>query len=200
LTEAFRSFPTITGLAMGFKELITKVQQAEETLEAKERHAAAQWDVFKAQWRGAWTPGRIVIAGLASGFVVGRAQPVKAAAKSGQMMQMITMLSGLFAGGSAKVAADEAGHAAKSAKNVAEAVAPEAAVAHPDARDGVIAGTPADAAAADASSTVPPPGPDRNGTLSCPLTKTPTPNSLPRAAPRTSRARPASPGATATKA
>jgi len=149
---------------MGFNQLITKVQQAEETLEAKERHAVAQWKLIKAEWRAAWTPGRIVIAGLASGFVVGRAQPVKAAAKSGQMMQMITMLSGLFAGGSAQVAADEAGHAAKSARHVAQAVAPEAAVAHPAARDGVMAGTPAPGATPDASSTVPPPGPDRTGT------------------------------------
>jgi hypothetical protein len=132
---------------MGFKQLITKVQQAETALEAKERHASAQWDTIKAEWRAAWTPGRIVIAGLASGFVVGRAQPVKAAARSGQMMQMITMLSGLFAGGSAKAAADEAEHAAETAENVADAVAPGAAVAHPQARDGAMAGTRAAGAA-----------------------------------------------------
>ena len=145
---------------MGFKQLITKVQQAEETLEAKERHAAAQWDVIKNEWRLAWTPGRIVTVGLATGFAVGRAQPVKAAAKSGQMMQMITMLSGLFAGGSAKVAADEAGQAAKTAENVAEAVAPEAAVAHPQARDGTLAGKPATGAAPHAPPTAPVPPTD----------------------------------------
>ena len=144
---------------MGFNQLITKVQQAEEALETKERHAAAQWNVIKGEWRAAWTPGRIVIAGLAAGFVVGRAQPVKAAAKSGQMMQMITMLSGLFAGGSAKVAADEAGHAAQTAENVAQAVVPEAAVAHPLARDGTMAGTPGTASPTPS----PPPGPHSNG-------------------------------------
>jgi hypothetical protein len=42
-------------------------------------------------------------------------------------MQLVTMLSGLFAGGTAKVAADEAEHAADTAENVAEVVAPEAA-------------------------------------------------------------------------
>jgi hypothetical protein len=158
---------------MGFNQLITKVQQAEETLEAKERHAVAQWNVIKGEFRAAWTPGRIVIAGLAAGFVTGRAQPVKAAAKSGQMMQMITMLSGLFAGGSAKVAADEAGQAARTAENVAEAVAPGAATAHPAAREGAMAGTPAaghaasaapPAASSTASATAapPPPGPQRD--------------------------------------
>lgn len=153
---------------MGFKQLITKVQQAEAALEQKERHASAQWDTIKSEWLAAWTPGRIVIAGLASGFVVGRTQPLKSAARSGQVMQLITMLSGLFAGGSAKVAADEAEHAANTAENVADAVAPEAAVAHPQARGGSMAGTrvadtsapvtPAhtDAAAAASRPTVPP--------------------------------------------
>jgi hypothetical protein len=137
---------------MGFKQLITKVQQAESALEEKERHASAQWDTIKSEWLAAWTPGRIVIAGLASGFVVGRTQPLKSAARSGQVMQLITMLSGLFAGGSAKVAADQAEHAADTAENVADAVAPEAAVAHPQARGGSMAGTrtPAGAAAAHA--------------------------------------------------
>ena len=151
--------PPPPGQDMGFKQLITKVQQAEEALEAKERHAVAQWNVVKGEFRAAWTPGRIVIAGLAAGFVTGRAQPVKAAAKSGQMMQMITMLSGLFAGGSAKVAADEAGQAAKTAETVAEAVAPEAATAHPAAREGAMAGTSASAASTTTSSTAPRPSP-----------------------------------------
>ena len=120
---------------MGFKQLITKVEQAEAALEEKERHASAQWRQLKSEWIAAWTPGRIVIAGLVSGFFVGRAQPVKAAAKSGQMMQMITMLSGLFAGGTAKVAADEAEQAAQNAAHAADAVDAAPAVAHPQARD-----------------------------------------------------------------
>jgi len=112
---------------MGFKQLLTKVQQAEAALESRERLVAADWRHLKRTWKETWTPARVIIAGLASGFLVGRAQPLRTVARSGQFMQLVTMLSGLFAGGTAKVAAEEAGHAADTAENVAEVVAPEAA-------------------------------------------------------------------------
>jgi hypothetical protein len=112
---------------MGFKQLLTKVQQAEAALESRERLVADDWRHLKRTWKETWTPARVIIAGLVSGFLVGRAQPLRTAARSGQFMQLVTMLSGLFAGGTAKVAADEAEHAADTAENVAEVVAPEAA-------------------------------------------------------------------------
>lgn len=112
---------------MGFKQLLTKVQQAEAALESRERLVADDWRHLKRTWKETWTPARVIIAGLVSGFLVGRAQPLRTAARSGQFMQLVTMLSGLFAGGTAKVAAEEAGHAADTAENVADAVAPEAA-------------------------------------------------------------------------
>ena len=108
---------------MGFKQLLTKVQQAEAALETRERRVADDWRRLKEAWKAAWTPGRVIIAGLVGGFLVGRAQPLRAAARSGQFMQLVTMLSGLFAGGSAQVAADEAEQAKHSADNVADAVA-----------------------------------------------------------------------------
>lgn len=111
---------------MSFDQLITKVKQAEDALEAQERRVAADLRQLKASWRAGWTPGRIVIAGLASGFVIGRTEPLKAVAKGGNAMQLITMLSGLFASGSAHSAAQEAGNAAATAEGVAVAVAPDA--------------------------------------------------------------------------
>jgi hypothetical protein len=111
---------------MGFKQLLTKVQQAEAALEARERRVSAEWQQLKTTWRAAWTPGRLVIAGLVSGFLVGRAQPLRAVARSGQWMQLVTMLSGLFAGGSAQVAAEHAEEAADTAETVADTVAPGA--------------------------------------------------------------------------
>jgi len=111
---------------MSFDMLIAKVKQAEDALEAQERRVAADLRQLKASWRAGWTPARIVIAGLASGFVMGRAEPFKAVAKGGNAMQLITMLSGLFASGSAQAAANEAGNAAATAEDVAVAVAPEA--------------------------------------------------------------------------
>jgi hypothetical protein len=52
---------------MSFDALLQKVKQAETALEAQERQAAADWRQFKASWRAAWTPGRIVVAGLFAG-------------------------------------------------------------------------------------------------------------------------------------
>ena len=120
---------------MSFDQLIHKVTQAEDALEAQERRVAADWRQLKASWRAGWTPGRIVIAGLVSGFLLGRVEPLRAVAKGSNAMQLITMLSSLFAGGSAHVAASEAEHApqevalgdaAATAEDMAVAVAPEA--------------------------------------------------------------------------
>ncbi|HEY5805158.1 MAG TPA: hypothetical protein VIT90_15840 [Lysobacter sp.] len=120
---------------MRFEQLIQKVDQAEDVLEASERRVADTLGGLRDSWREAWTPGRIVIAGLVAGFVVGRAEPIRALSKSGGLMQMITMVSGLFAGGSAQVAAEGAEQAAASAE--------QAAGVPSGASAGVAAGTPA---------------------------------------------------------
>lgn len=93
---------------MSFEKLISKVKQAEQALEAQERHVAADVRQFKSSWREAWTPGRIVIAGLVSGFVVGRAEPVKHVARGGGAVQLFSMLTSLFAADTAKDAKDDA--------------------------------------------------------------------------------------------
>jgi hypothetical protein len=102
---------------VGFEQLIEKVRQAEVALEAKERQTGADWRQVKASWRAMWTPGRIVIAGLVSGFIVGRAEPFKKAAGGGTL-QLISALSSLFAGGSAQAAASEASDAKQAAETV----------------------------------------------------------------------------------
>ena len=104
---------------MSFDALITKVQQAEQALEGRERAASAQWRQVKTTWRESWTPARIVIAGLASGFLVGRAQPLKLAG-SGGLLNLVTALSGMLASGSAQAAAENAEQAADAAGDVAQ--------------------------------------------------------------------------------
>ncbi len=99
---------------MSFDALIQKVKQAEEALETSERRTSARWTQLKLVWKENWTPGRIVMAGLASGFVVGRAKPMRLAGGGG-VLNLITALSGLLASGSAQAAADEAGQAADAA-------------------------------------------------------------------------------------
>jgi hypothetical protein len=113
---------------MRFEQLIQKVDQAEDVLEESERRVATQLGGLRDSWREAWTPGRIVIAGLVAGFVVGRAEPLRTIGKSGGLMQLVTMVSGLFAGGSAQVAAEGAEQAAASAEQ-AVAAPTEAALA-----------------------------------------------------------------------
>jgi len=91
-----------------FNQLIAKVHQCEDVVETREREVVADVRQLKDSWRAAWTPWRIVFAGLASGFIVGRAEPMRALGKSGGLMQIVSMAASLFAGTSAKVAADEA--------------------------------------------------------------------------------------------
>ena len=107
---------------MGFDALITKVQQAEAALESRERRTGEQWAQLKTTWRAAWTPGRIVVAGLAAGFLVGRARPLRLAGGGGAL-NLLSALSGLLASGSAQVAAEEAGAAADAAETTAETTA-----------------------------------------------------------------------------
>jgi hypothetical protein len=101
--------------SVGFDALIDKVRQAETALEAKERQTVAEYHQTRNAWRAMWTPGRIVLAGLVSGFVVGRAEPFKRAAGGGTL-QLISALGSLFAGGSAQAAAGEAEQAADAAE------------------------------------------------------------------------------------
>lgn len=102
-------------MGTSFSQLIQKVEQAEAALEAQERVVAADWRQLRASWKAGWTPGRIVIAGLVSGFVVGRVEPMKSVAKGGTIMQMITAVSGLFASATVQ-------HAASHVDNVADDV------------------------------------------------------------------------------
>lgn len=118
-----------------FERLQRRVHKREHLLEGRYEQALERKALLKARWHEAWTPGRIVVAGLVSGFLMGRAEPAKIAAKSSNLMQIVTMLSGLFAGSSAQSAADQAataageaghaagqaGHAADNAEAVAEA-------------------------------------------------------------------------------
>lgn len=106
---------------MSFESLIQKVSQAEAALEAQERQVAADIRQLKRSWRAAWTPGRIVIAGLVTGFLTGRAEPMQNAARSGSVVRLVSLLTSLFAGNAAQSAAQEAHEAADSAHLAAHA-------------------------------------------------------------------------------
>lgn len=106
---------------MSFDKLIAKVAQAEQALEAQERLVAADWRQLKSSWTEMWTPGRIIIAGLVGGFLIGRAEPLKKIGGGGTL-QLISALAGLFAGGSAQAAAEQAEATAETVEEVADTV------------------------------------------------------------------------------
>lgn len=119
-----------------FEALQRRVHKREKLLEGRYQQTIERKDALKASWREAWTPGRIVIAGLVSGFVMGRAEPVKIAVKSGNLMQIVTLLSGLFAGTSAQDAAQSADKAAGQAGHAAREAGQAADSAHAAAQTG----------------------------------------------------------------
>jgi len=114
---------------MSFDKLIAKVTQAENALEAHERRVGADLRQLKHSWKTAWTPARIVIAGLVGGFLVGRAEPLRSAARGGSLMRIVSLLTGVFASSTASHAAEEAGHAADDAETAVAAAVPGAVAA-----------------------------------------------------------------------
>ena len=128
---------------MSFESLQAKVARAEDNLEAHERRVAADVRVFGEAWRQAWTPPRLVAAGLAAGFLAGWARPARAITgiEPARWLQLAGSLAGLagsvhaaFNAAGAKEAAadaaDEAGDAAAATGGAAAA----AAAASPDDR------------------------------------------------------------------
>ncbi len=126
-----------------FEQLIAKVEQAEDVLEARERATVSRYRQLKQAWQAGWTPWRIVSAGLVSGFLVGRAEPLGAVGGP-RLLQMVGAVSSLFASAQAAVAAGEAKDAADDAGEVAAEAAQTAAA--PNAASAALAAEHADPA------------------------------------------------------
>jgi hypothetical protein len=99
-------------MVMNFDQLLRKVEQAEDALESRERQVVADWHRLQGTWRAAWTPGRVLIAGLASGFAFGRASRGSKGGGSG-FLRILSTVSGLIASANAQIAAHEAEHVAQ---------------------------------------------------------------------------------------
>ena len=103
---------------MRFERLLQHVQRAEQRVELRATHTQTQWTSLKQAWREGWTPGRIVIAGVVSGFLVGRAEPLRALTGE-RWMQMFSAVSGLLATAQAATAVDQAEAAVDAAQEQA---------------------------------------------------------------------------------
>jgi hypothetical protein len=104
---------------MRFEQLLQHVQRAEQRVELRATHTQLQWITLKQAWRAGWTPGRIVIAGVVSGFLVGRAEPLRTLTGA-RWMQMFTAVSSFVATAQAAAAAETAEQAADTAQDAQE--------------------------------------------------------------------------------
>lgn len=106
---------------MSFKALQAKVARAEDALEAHERQVAADLRVMGGCWRDLWSPPRVIVGGLAAGFLVGWARPARAIAgiEPARWLQLAGSLAGLVAPLQAAFAVAEAGTDAEDSEAVA---------------------------------------------------------------------------------
>lgn len=142
---------------MKFEVIRRRVERSEQLVEGRALQTGVRAHALKTTWRESWTPTRIILAGLAAGFLTGRAEPthvLKQLGGSGRWIQLVGALSGLFASLQSSVAAASADkavdHADKAVDHADEAVdhadeaadqASEAAdAAHVAAGDTVAAG------------------------------------------------------------
>lgn len=103
---------------MNYEELQRRVERCERLVEGRGLQTQRHWDELKLNWREGWTPARIIAAGLVSGFVSGRAEPLRALTGP-RVLQMIGAVSGLFASAQAAFAAEQAQEAADTVEDVA---------------------------------------------------------------------------------
>lgn len=104
---------------MNFERLQRRVDRAEQLVEGRALQTRTHWQTLSQVWRDSWTPGRIMIAGLVSGFLAGRAEPLRSM-NGARWLQMVGSLSSLFATVQAATAADQASEAADTAQAVQE--------------------------------------------------------------------------------
>ena len=107
---------------MRFEQLQQHVERAEKRVELRGAQTSLYWTILKQSWKDGWTPGRIVIAGVVSGFLAGRSDPLRAMTGA-RWMQMFTAVSSFLATAQAAAAAETAEDAADTAQDVQEQAA-----------------------------------------------------------------------------
>ena len=105
---------------MRFELLRQRVERAERRVESSMDRAQVHRQEFGQAWRRGWSPGRIVIAGLVSGFLVGRSEPLSRVGGT-RWLQMLGTVSTMLASLQAAAASQEAGESADVAAQEAAA-------------------------------------------------------------------------------
>lgn len=140
---------------MSFAHLKRRVERSEALVEGRVQQANESQARLKREWLAAWTPLRIVAAGLGAGLVTGRLHPEQAISKIGKVagpgsIQLLTSTIGLVGSLQAAMAAMTTSSAVKSASDTADEAAQEAAQTADHAADqaGASAGAQAPSAGA----------------------------------------------------
>ena len=79
---------------MALTDHLARVHAAEQAVEACRADTLAHCRRTVGLWRAGWTPGRIVIAGLALGFLGGRGKPLRLSG-SGGLLSLLRSLAQL---------------------------------------------------------------------------------------------------------
>ena len=132
---------------MRFEQLQQRVARAEKRVELRSAQSSLYWTILKQSWKEGWTPARIVIAGVVSGFLVGRAEPLRSLTGA-RWMQMFTAVSSFLATAQAAAAAETAEDAADTAQEVQEQAAEEPLVDEAFDEDEIVVVAPRPAEAA----------------------------------------------------
>ncbi|WP_343650276.1 protein sip-5 [Stenotrophomonas sp.] len=130
---------------MKFGALQRRVKRCEQVVAVRMAETQDNWGVLSQVWRRGWSPLRIVVVGLAGGFVAGKLE-VPGKVNGARWLQMIGSVSNLMASGQAAFAAAMAAHAADTADEAAE-TADAAADTAADTAAGQAGPRPAPAAA-----------------------------------------------------
>lgn len=104
---------------MKFGALQRRVKRCEQVVTVRLGETQDHWSTLSQVWRQGWSPLRIVVVGLAGGFIAGRLE-VPGRVNGARWLQMIGSVSNLFASGQAAFAAAMAAHAADTADDAVE--------------------------------------------------------------------------------
>jgi len=130
---------------MRFSALQRRVTRCEQVMAVRLTETQDHWSSLSRAWRAGWSPLRIIVVGVAAGFVAGKMElPTRSAGASGaRWLQMIGSVSNLVASAQAAFASAMAAHAA----GTADEAATQADVAAEKADDATVAAGSAAAAA-----------------------------------------------------
>ena len=104
---------------MKFGALQRRVKRCEQVVTVRLVETQDHWGTLSQVWRQGWSPLRIVVVGLAGGFIAGKLE-VPGKVNGARWLQMVGSVSNLFASAQAAFATAMAAQAAATADDAAE--------------------------------------------------------------------------------